>query len=129
MVRLLKSRRAWTGAIVAVLVLAVLVYFLPYYRGMLMAHIDCARGHYEIKVIGGPLLPEPKAEEFGKYAQLLEERYGVVLNVVAGCVVTDDLDQYVKGYNSVSERLLRKKHGLDIFEQCQRLVWPDTHAH
>jgi len=122
---MLKSRRAWFMTVLVVLALVLVWCLMPYQRGMLMAHINHARGHYEVKVIGGSPFPESKAEEFAKYAQLLQERYGVELNVVAGCVVTDELDQYVKGYNSASERLLRKKHGLDIFEECKKLVWPE----
>jgi hypothetical protein len=76
-------------------------------------------------VIGGPPLPEPIASEFADYARLLQERYEVEVNVVAGCVVTHELDQYVNGYNAASERLLQRKHGLDVVAECKKMVWPE----
>ena len=54
----------------------------------------------------------------GEYGRLLKERYGVQLNPVAGCCVTDSLVEYVRGYNEVSCRLFSKKYGRDISAEC-----------
>jgi hypothetical protein len=109
LLRLLKSRRAWGVTIAVGLTSTVLWSLTAYPRGMLMAHVDHARGHFELKAYG---LPPPWE---GEYARLLEEGYGVELNPVAGCVVTEGLVWYVAGYNSVSQRLLIERYRSDIF--------------
>jgi hypothetical protein len=115
-----RSRRAWGLTVAA----AVAWYVGAYPRGMLMAYIDHARGHYEIQAAG---LPPPWV---GRYTRLLEDRYGVRLNCVAGCVVTNNLMWYVGGYDSVSKRLLVEKHGRDIFAECASVAqqqWRPEH--
>ncbi|QEL15179.1 hypothetical protein [Limnoglobus roseus] len=87
-------------------------FFSAYPRGLFAAYADRVAGHDEIKVFGYP------PPEIGEYSRLLRERYGVKMNVVAGCVVTQDLEWYVDGYNSVSEPRIREKFGKDIFEEC-----------
>jgi uncharacterized protein (TIGR03067 family) len=122
---LLKSRRAWAGFAVVGLLLVVGWYVSAYPRGMLMAHLDHALGHHEMKVYG---LPEPWEEA---YAELLRQRYGVKWNFVAGCVVPEELARYANGYNAVSRRLLIEKHGKDIFEECNAVAeqkWYDDLA-
>jgi hypothetical protein len=124
MASLLKSRRAWALAVVAVLLVYPMWYFTAYQRGMLMAHIDHARGHDEVQTYG---LPVPL---WTVYANLLKDRYDVDLHPVAGCVVDDQLVWYVGGYNSVSCRLIEQKHGRNIFQECQALAakkWRDEH--
>jgi hypothetical protein len=113
MTSLLKSRRAWAVALVTVVFLWIPAAGL---RGMLMAYIDHARGHREVKTLGHP----PPWE--GQYARLLNERYGVKLNRVAGCVVTPWLAWYVKGYNAASRGLLQGEYGPGLFEECARLA-------
>lgn len=121
MLSLLKSRRARILTILAGVGLVILWYLGPYPRGVVMAHVDHARGYYEIKTYGGPLSPE-ESERYAKYNRLLQERYEVELEPVAGCVVTWSLVQFVDGYNSVSKQLLKEKHGRDIFEECATLA-------
>src|SRR5205085_1239093 len=106
---LLKSRRAWI--ITAVMVLAL---WIPtaYPRGMLMAHLEYACGHYEIQDAGYPV------EWRREYHQLLRERYNVNLNRVADCVVWPNTKWFMDGYNSVSEPKLIRKYGKDIFNEC-----------
>src|SRR4051812_46541036 len=103
MVSLLTSRRVWLVAVTAK-AMTTGWHFTAYPRGALMAHIDHSRGHSEVKVYGS-LFP---AEETA--ARLLKDKYGVVWERVAGCVVTEQLVRYADGYNSVSRRLLFKKH-------------------
>ncbi len=92
--------------------MTVLWFATPYPRGMLVAQIDLMRGHQELKMYG--LSPS----WYGYYGELLEEKYNVRLNYVAGCVVPSDLAYYVGGYNSVVESSLQSKFGENIFEIC-----------
>src|SRR5262249_20320711 len=41
---------------------------------------------------------------------------------VASCVVPEGLGWYADGYNSVSRRLLTRKYGKDIIEECEALA-------
>ncbi len=54
-------------------------------RGRLAAHLDIARGHYELLRCG---LPPPWRPE---YARLLHERYDIEFRPVAGCIVSQSL--------------------------------------
>jgi hypothetical protein len=101
-----------------VVALAALWYFTPYWRGGIMGHLDHSCGNYEVKVYYGPPRPPAEAEEFDEYARLLDQRYGVEVNVVGGCVATAEQRAYVDGYNDVSEQLLAEKYGRDIFAEC-----------
>jgi hypothetical protein len=102
----------WRRFVLATVVFVVVWYAGSYPRGMAMAYIDHARGHYEEKTYG---YPSPTRWE---YARLLKERYDVKLHAVAGCMVYPHEEWYVGGYNDVSEHLLLKKHGKDIFAEC-----------
>jgi hypothetical protein len=111
-----RSRRAWGLTVAAAVVLTVAWYVGAYPRGMLMAYIDHACGHDEIQTSG-------YSAGYGwEYGRLLQERYGVRLHAVADCKVWPHERWYVRGYNSVSERLLTKKHGRDIFAECEALA-------
>lgn len=91
---------------------------------MLVAWWDHACGHYEVQVYG---LPPPWD---GEYSQLLQERYGVEVNPVAGCVVTPELVSYVEGYNAVSRPRIEARFGKDIFAECAMEVqaaWEREH--
>ena len=111
-----QSRRARFLTIMVVLGLVGLWYPTAYPRGMLMAFIDHACGHYEIQTYGYPVA------WYREYSSLLREKYDVQLNMVAGCVVWPTLEWYVDGYNSVSESLLKDKYGQDIFRECSDLA-------
>jgi hypothetical protein len=120
----LKSRRSRVVTVAALVALPVVWWASTYPRGVLMAHLDHARGHYEVQTAG---LPAPWEWDF---ARLLEERYGVQLNRVAGCNVPHSLRSYITGYNSVSVRLLEEKFGKDIFPECAaeaRVMWEAEH--
>jgi hypothetical protein len=83
-----------------------------YPRAMLGAYLDHACGHYEVKTYG---YPAPWRWEYGL---LLKQKYGVELNAIAGCCVTEELERYVSGYNAASRSLLRARYGKDIFAEC-----------
>ncbi|MDB5306327.1 MAG: hypothetical protein JWO38_529 [Gemmataceae bacterium] len=120
---LIRRRLLLTGAMLVIL--AVGWWFSAYPRGMLAAWADHSRGHYELKGIG---LPPPWA---GEYARLVLDRYGVAVNSVAGCVVTQDLVWYVDGYNVVSKSRIQARFGKDIFAECAeeaRAAWEREHG-
>jgi hypothetical protein len=81
------------------------------YRGQLVAHIDLARGHYKTLFFGLPTSSRPE------YIRLLRERYGIELQVVAGCVVSQSLFAYAMGYNTVSMNAANRKFGRDVFRE------------
>jgi hypothetical protein len=83
-----------------------------YWRGMTMAFFDQTFGHYEVKAWGYP------APWGGEYMRLLRERYAVEEDVVGDCMVFPTTAMYADGYNSVSEPLLLKRYGKNIFAEC-----------
>lgn len=119
------TRRRVIVAVVALVILAAGWWFSAYPRGMIAAWADDARGHYEVKVFG---LPPPWV---GEFARLVRERYGVEVNPVAGCIVTQDLVWYVDGYNSISLPRIRARFAKDIFAECvadARAAWEQKHG-
>jgi len=114
-------RRFWTLTGTGLVLLLVLWPLTAYYRGMLMAHIDHSRGHYEIQVHGFLFFFDDPEEE----GRLLRERYGVTVNFVGGCGVSEPFAWYVKGYNAASRRLIFEKYGKDVFQECYpQYAWP-----
>jgi hypothetical protein len=95
---LLTWRRVVLGAIVFVIVW----YAGSYPRGMVMAYIDHAYGHYEVKVWGLPMFFDDGHES------LLREKYGVEMVRVGECSVFPTTEMYARGYNSISKPLLPK---------------------
>lgn len=77
-----------------------------------MAWIDGLRGHDEVKAFG---LPRLSAWES---ARLLNSRYGVETNRVAGCVVSQELVWYVHGYNFVAKSRVNARFAKDVFAEC-----------
>ena len=116
--RLLGSRRTWFVAVMAVISFIVAWHVGAYRRSMLMAYLDHACGHYEVKTHG--YVDESTFE----YARLLYQKFGVKPNLFGGCCVDPTTADYEAGYNSVSERLLNEKHGKDIFAECGAAARP-----
>ena len=103
-----------------------MLFYLPScaWMGSVVAHVDHLRGHYELKTFGSGV-----RWRF-TYGVILKERYGVTLNIVAGCVVTPWLVDYVLGYNGVSEKYIERKHGAGVLDECAkkaRLKWRQVH--
>src|SRR5262249_30212339 len=109
--RLLSTRCGWIVTIAALIALPIDWYFTAYPRGMAMAYIDHACGHYEDKRYGLPLFFD------GDDVDQLRENYGVTVQY-AGCGVDPELEWYTAGYNPVSHRLLNEKFGKDIIAEC-----------
>lgn len=106
---LLKSRQRWLllGLVV------VLWYALAYPRGMVMAYIDHWRGAYKVQTMTYPDKPE-----WHCYIHLMRFDYGVTVEPTRGWAANSD-EWYADGYNSVSRRLLIRKHGRDIFRESE----------
>src|SRR5262249_27032297 len=120
------KRHRLLAAVVGIVVIVIIVtwWFSAYLRGMAVALADQSRGHYEVQTFGYP------PPWLGEYRRLVRERYGVDVKPVAGCVVTQDLDSYVAGYNSVSESRIRSRFGKDIFAECAQeafATWKREH--
>ena len=118
---LFSSRRTWVGVVVVGIAFIVSLYLTTYHRGMIVAHLDHARGHYEVKAHG---YVDGATFEYGR---LLYRKYGVTPNIYGGCVVDATTSAYEAGYNSVSERLLIKKFGKNIFAECAAEARPELH--
>jgi len=111
-------------ALLGVIVLVCAWLFCAWPRGAIMAHVDHIRGHAEIKTFGLP------ASWRGEYGRLLQEKYNVKLNTVAGCCVTPGLVSYVGGYNQVAKWYAIRRIGKDVFQECAeqaRINWEVKH--
>ena len=101
----------------ATLLLALLGCNSPAANGEAEAERDIAAGTLKIRTYG---LPAPWCPKAGK---LLQDRLGVRLEAVAGCVVTDELTENVRGYNSRMKREIAARFGPnavdDIFKQAE----------
>jgi hypothetical protein len=81
-------------------------------RGRMAARCDLWRGHYKILTYG---LPVPY---FPEYVRLLNERYGIEVHPVAGCIISKGLISYVDNYDEISGTAANRKFGRDVFKQC-----------
>jgi hypothetical protein len=93
-------------------------------RGRTAAHIDIALGHYTTLTYG--IIPPWRPE----YARLLNQRYGVKLHTVAGCIVSESTVDYVESYNEVVESALERKFkhnvSMDTYDEA-RSLWIKSH--
>jgi thiol-disulfide isomerase/thioredoxin len=80
---------------------------LTYEKGKANAGNDIAEGKFIIRRYG--LTPGIAPESLKK----LKETYGIEY-IEHGCVVTNNLVEYVKGYNEVSKAEIKRKFGLDF---------------
>lgn len=53
----------------------------------------------------------------GEYAALLQQRYGIQLRSVAGCIVTDESAGHLEGYNAVMLPEIRRRFGAGVLER------------
>ena len=80
-------------------------------RGQLAAQYDLMRGYPQVLAFGHPTAWRPE------YARLLRERYGIKMEVVAGCGVSESLIAYVEGYNQTTMRAVNRRFGYNVFEE------------
>jgi hypothetical protein len=86
------------------------------YRGRFAARRDVRHGHYKLLLYGLPPLRRQQ------YVQLLQKRYGIEVDTVAYCIVSEPMRSYVDSYDYVSFAAANHKFGHDIFEEC----WKDA---
>ena len=94
------------------------------FRGRLAAVVDLLQGRYQVLGHG---LPAPWAPE---YARLLKERHGIEYYQAAWCLASDELIDYVDGYDSVSVDATKRKFGDDVFDKIAdeaRKRWDAEH--
>jgi hypothetical protein len=108
----LTKRTIIAGAVVLFLI-SLLTGWFPAagFQGRLQARVDVALGRYQLLGYGLPVAWR------GEYARLLDERYGIQFHVVAGCLVSQSLVDYVAGYDSVSGEAAKRRFGHDIFKR------------
>jgi hypothetical protein len=56
------------------------------------------------------------ASWFSEYQRIFKEEYNVLIEPIAGCIVTKDLREYVSEYNEVSKQRIKQLYGNDIFD-------------
>ena len=96
------------------LVSVILWYFLGAYpRGMIDATRDHMLGRYKLQTYGFPICIWNE-----DYCILLKQRYGVEVVQNGDCAVFLPDKWYADGYNYVSELLLNRKFGKNIFQEC-----------
>ena len=79
--------------------------------GQTEARRDLTNGVLKIKSAG---LPAPSAFVF---SELIKERCHCELQFVCGCMVSDGVSAYIKGYNEISKPRLYEKFGTNILDQ------------
>jgi hypothetical protein len=109
--------RALQTLVLATLLLSPLGCNSPAAKGEAEAERDIAAGTLKIKTYGKP------APWFAKAGHLLEDRLGVEFESVAGCDVTHEFSENVRGYNSRMDREIAARFGPnavdDIFKQAE----------
>ncbi len=93
--------------------------------GQADARRDLSNGVMQVKSAG---LPGPTREE---YAHLLKDRCNAELHPIAGCIVSEGLLAYLRGYDEVSKAAIQQKFGIDIFTELNKEAdarWQKKHA-
>jgi hypothetical protein len=116
MTALARNRKKLGGAIALVALLVIALQAWPAtaaLRGRIAARIDLRSGHYKILVYGLPPADRPE------FARLLRERYGIEMEAVASCTVSEPLLSYADAYNEVSIAAANHKFGRGVFEESE----------
>jgi hypothetical protein len=74
------------------------------------AERDIAKGELRMKCYGLP------ARWSQQYHALMRERYGIEMETVGGCVVTENVASYTRAYNEVMEREIERRFGRHVFD-------------
>ena len=109
--------KRWIGSIALTICFLGWVSFgIPYLsafsRGQHDAAEDISHGRYQELGYGLP------ASWRNDYTSLLRERYGIKFRAVAGCLISESLESYVAGYNSVASAAAMRKFGHNVFREC-----------
>jgi hypothetical protein len=52
----------------------------------------------------------------GRWRELLQSKFGIEVDIVSGCVVSEELVDYVAGYNGVTKEHIKKRFGEEALE-------------
>lgn len=99
------------ASIVFLLVFDQFVHVTSMIRGHLDARYDVLHGNYRVLTYG---MPGPWRDD---WKRLLQDRYQITNEAVAGCLVSDSLIAYVRAYNGVSIISANEKFGHDVFAE------------
>lgn len=83
-------------------------------EGQKDAREDIKAGTLKLKTLGLP------AKWFREWQEILLQGYGVRVEMVDGCVVSDEEMDYAEGYNSISEAEIKSRFGANIFEKTKK---------
>jgi hypothetical protein len=92
-----------------------LLFGLPFahLRGRLTAQRDVLHGKYRILTYGLATLDR------GEYARLLQDRYGIEVHAIAGCIVRPSQVDYASGYNEVVKASLQQRLKRDVLAEMR----------
>ena len=79
-------------------------------EGQVDARADVAKGILKIKYWG--------MRQYYGIEKLFKEKYNIELENVAVCFVSLQDDEYIRGYNSISQKAIQDKYGKDFFEKA-----------
>jgi len=88
----------------------------PYEAGKSEAQASASQNKLCWKQYGQPMAHD------NLYKHILKEDYKIDLLIVAGCRVTDELTQNVKGYNEVMKTEILKRFGKDVLPLAEDKV-------
>jgi hypothetical protein len=103
-----------------------------YDKGKIEAYQDLKDGLYILKGWGlawPKIYPWPLPHEI--YESILSDKYHITFKSVGGCVVDDDTEDYVDGYNEVSKAAIESKWGkglLDTVRQQANVEYENKYA-
>ena len=82
-----------------------------YIAGQADAHRDIQNGVLAIEAYG-------LGAGYGKYAEILMQRYGIEERDVAGCGTLDSKTEgHLRGYNEISQAEIKRRFGPNVFDR------------
>ena len=89
---------------------------IEYSDGKMEALKDIENGILSVKTYG---LPSSWAHE---YQRIFDEKYGVKIEAIVGCIVTKKLMDYATDYNLISKAEIKKQFGDSVFSQVEKMA-------
>lgn len=83
-------------------------------RGKAAAEINVRSGKFTILTYG------LRSRGFPRFQRTLQERYGIEVKPVAGCVVSEDLVEFANAFNDVTIEAARRKYGHNVVAEAKR---------
>ena|SRR5436190_3062561 len=81
--------------------------------GIAHAQADIANGVLAIEHAGWPMRYDQE------YVRLMKQKYGIEVRRVADCVVHEDVEEHMRGYNKVAEAEIERRFGKDCLSQAE----------